>query len=367
MTSENESSLKGPERLTLIERCVEISHVPFKLGCFLLAGIFGPPGAFLLTYIQSKSTGESFSRTLFLFFGVELPGPQGLIALLLFSAILFYFLYMIRFMRMRLCKAKPTLLPLLPEGEETFNQIFDPICSLRPPLVIGTILIILAQFQTYPELPINYALFVGSSPANLVFVYVWLFFWLMVVGTFIWLYFGSIRGLYQMGSTSLKLKSFREDKRLGTRPIGLLSLWFASIYIVGISLAVLLVIILAPDTTFPFFTGILSLLIFIGICFFFLPLYSVHQRMVEAKNLEHEKVRQQLLKALEARKNDGNLGEALDRLTMIIGADVTKGELTDIWTWPVDFPILSRFVTLIFSVIGILMANYIIIFILGWK
>jgi hypothetical protein len=194
MSSESKSPQKGPERLTLIERVIDFSRVPFGLGCFLLAGIFGPPGAFLLTYIQSNSTSESFSRTLFLFFGVELLGPQGIIALILFFAILLYFLYMIRFMRVRLCTAKPSLLPLLPEGEKTFDHIFDPVCSLRPPLVIGTILIILAQFQTYPELPINYALFVGSYQANLVFVYVWLLFWLMVVGTFIWLYFGSIRG-----------------------------------------------------------------------------------------------------------------------------------------------------------------------------
>jgi hypothetical protein len=370
MASECKSVLRGPERLTLIEQIIDISRIPFGLGCFLLAVIFGPPGAFLLTYIQSYSVSEALRRTLYLFFGQELLGFRGLVALTLFSVILFYFLYMIRFLRMRLCDAKTELLPLLPESEKTFQDNFNPVSNLRPPIMIGAILIILAQLQTYPELPENYALFIESYQANLIFVYVWLLFWLMVVGTFIWVYFGSIRGLYQLGTTSLKLKPYHEDKTLGTRPIGLLSLSFATIYIIGIGLALFLVLILLPNTTFPFFTSLLTVLMFIGIIFFFLPLYSVHKRMVEAKNLEQESVRRQLSKVFEGRKNEeseNNISEALNRLTTIIAVDITKGELKEIPTWPVDVPIISRLITLIFSVIGILVANYLIMFVLDWK
>jgi uncharacterized membrane protein YqjE len=193
----------------------------------------------------------------------------------------------------------------------------------------------------------------------------------MVVGTFIWVYFGSIRGLYELGNKSLKLKSFREDKTLGTRPIGLLSLSFASIYIIGIGLAVLLVIIILPRTTVPLFTGLIATLILIGITFFFLPLYTVHKRMLEAKHREQENVREQLSRVVETRKasesSERDLGEALDRLTTIIAVDITKEELEAIPTWPVDTPIMSRLVTLIFSIIGILIANYLMLYFLKWK
>jgi hypothetical protein len=274
-------------------------------------------------------------------------------------------------MRLKLVTAKSTLLPLLPEGEEAFHQVFSPICHLRPPILLGTTLIILANFQTYPDLPINYATFAGSYTASLVFVYLWLIFWLMVVGTFMWVYFGSIRGLYMLGTKSLILKSFREDKTLGTKPIGLLSLSFASIYIIGIGLAVLLVIILLPQTTFPFFSSLLAILILIGIAFFFLPLYSVHKRMVEAKSREQENVRQQLSKVVEQKLTSESsmkeLGEALDRLTTIIAVDITKEELDSIPTWPVDAPIIGRLVTLIFTIIGILIANYVMLYLLRWR
>jgi ABC-type multidrug transport system fused ATPase/permease subunit len=193
----------------------------------------------------------------------------------------------------------------------------------------------------------------------------------MVVGTFIWIYFGSIRGLYELGKKPLKLKSFHEDKTLGTRPVGLLSLSFASLYIIGIGLAVLLVLILSPQTSFPFFTGLLAILILLGIIFFFFPLYSVHQRMVEVKTREQESVRKQLSKVFETRtrseSSEKDLGEALDRLTKIIAVDVTKGELENIPTWPVDAPIISRFITLLFSIIGILIANYVMFYLLNWK
>jgi MFS family permease len=365
-----ESSSKENERVTLIEQFIDLFHIPFSLGCFLLAGIFGPPGAMLLTYIQTSNRNESLSRTLCLFFGEEIAGWRGFIASILFSIILFYFLYIIRFMRLRLLAVKPELLPILPEDEETFHQVFSPICHLRPPLIIGTILVLLAQLQIYPELPTNYVRFAESYIANLVYIFIWVLFWLMVVGTFLWVYFGSIRGLYQLGTKALQLKSFHEDKTLGTRPIGALSLTFASLYIIGIGLAILLVLILLPQISIPFFTGLLATLILIGIVFFFLPLYSVHKRMLEAKRFEQETVRQQISKVFEKstnRSSEKDLGEALDRLTTIIAVDVTKGELETIPTWPVDVPILSRFVTIIFSVIGILIANYVMIYLFRWK
>jgi ABC-type bacteriocin/lantibiotic exporter with double-glycine peptidase domain len=195
-------------------------------------------------------------------------------------------------------------------------------------------------------------------------------FWLMVAGTFIWVYFGSIRGLLELGKESLKLKSFREDKTLGARPIGVLSFSFASIYVIGMGLVVFMVIIIIPQSSTFLFSSLLAFLILIGIAFFFLPLYTVHKRMQEAKQLEQETLRQQYIKVHERLKasesSQQEVSEALDRLTNIITIDVSKAEVEAIPTWPVDASILSRLVTLIFSIIGIIIANYVMNFVLDW-
>lgn len=367
---ESVSFTKGPESPTFLEWLINAFHIPFSWGCLLLAFVFGPPGAVLLTYVQTSSIEDALARTLRLFLGLVVPGWRGVAALALFSIILFYFLYMIRYMRLKLVAAKPTLLPLLPEGEETFHKIFSTVSQLLPPLLLGVVLIILANLQTYPDLPINYVKFIESSSANLYYVFVWLLFWLMIVGTFIWVYFSSIRGLHELGKEPLKLKSFREDKTLGARPIGLLSFSFASIYIGGIGLAVFMVIIILPASSTLLYSSLLAFLILIGIAFFFLPLYTIHQRMLEAKNLEQEALRQKFSKVYEMPKASESpqkdVSEALDRLTNIITIDVTKAEVDAIPTWPVDAPILSRLVTLMLSIIGIIVANYLMTYVLQW-
>jgi hypothetical protein len=372
MSSKRESAsfIKGPESPTFLEWLINAFHIPFSWGCLLLTFVFSPPGPLLLTYVQTSSIEDAFSRTICLFLGEDIPGWSGVAALTLFSIILFYFLYMIRYMRLKLVAAKPMLLPLLPEGEETFNKIFSTVSQLLPPLLLGAILMILVNLQTYPDLPSNYVKFIESSSANLYFVFVWLLFWLIIVGTFIWVYFGSIRGLHRLGKESLNLTSFRDDKMLGARPIGLLSLSFASIYIVGMGLAVFMVLIMLPLSSTLLYTSLVAFLILLGIAFFFLPLYTVHQRMMEAKNLEQEALRQQFSKVYEMSKasevSQKEVSEALDRLTNIITIDVTKAEVDAIPTWPVDLPILSRLVTLMLSIIGIIVANYVMRYFLRW-
>jgi hypothetical protein len=202
-------------------------------------------------------------------------------------------------------------------------------------------------------------------------VYIWLLLWLLVVGSFIWVYVASIRGLYEMGKKPLKLRNFHEDRSLGTRPIGLLSLTFASVYLFGMGLAIVLILVLLPRTTLPLFSGLILSLIILGTMFFFLPLYSVHKRMLEEKQLQQNTIRQQLSRVVGNKSGSDattkELGEAIDRLTTILAVEVTKDDLANIPTWPVDAPIMSRLVTLIFSIIGILIANYLLIYILQWK
>ena len=92
--------------------------------------------------------------------------------------------------------------------------------------------------------------------------------------------------------------------------------------------------------------------------------------MLEAKSREQEALRQQLSKVVEmpraSESSQKDVSEALDRLTRIIAVDITKEEVEAIPTWPVDAPILGRLMTLIFSIITILLANYLMRYILRW-
>jgi hypothetical protein len=62
-------SIRGPERATLLERFFSVLHVPYSLGCLLLAFVVGPPFAALLTYVQTSSMDDALTRTLYLFLG----------------------------------------------------------------------------------------------------------------------------------------------------------------------------------------------------------------------------------------------------------------------------------------------------------
>jgi len=56
----------------------------------------------------------------------------------------------------------------------------------------------------------------------------------------------------------------------------------------------------------------------------------------------------------------------MSRLTTILSIDITKKEVAAIPTWPFDIPILGRLVAMIFSIIGILIANFILQLIRSW-
>ncbi len=290
----------------------------------------------------------------------------------LLSVLLFYLLYMIRYMRLRLSTAEPLLVPLLPEGEETFHRVFGRISRPIAPIAIGAILMILFTLQSYPEVPTNFLVF-GTELASMVFLLVSYPLWFVIFGTFAWVYFASIRGLYELGRKPLKLKHFDEDRMLGVRPIGSLSLSFAFTYFAGLGILALLPVALLPSTSSSSYTELLFVLVLSGVVFFFLPLNAVHEKMREAKHREEESLRNQLVKIVKTPNESDTevsdspvsktevleMKEVLNRLTKVIAIDMTKQEAKSIPTWPIDAPILGRFATIIISITGILAANLI--------
>ena len=359
----------GPERATLLERFLTIFNIPYYLGCFIVILIFGPIGALLSAYLQTKNIYEAYNKTVYLFFGVQLPHWQGVAGLSLLLVILFYFLYMIRYMRLKLVAAEQLLIPLFPEGEDTYHNVFGHVSLILPPIIIEIVIIAFFFLQAIPETPINFIVYC-SAPAAIFYLIISFPVWFLIFSTFAWVYFSSIRGLHELGKKSLNLKPFYEDRMLGVRPIGSLSLSLAFTYFVGLGILTLLPIVIRPDPSPIEYIFLLLILTLLGVIFFFLPLNTIHNRMLDKKSTEQKALLEEFrgavsnLSELNARKNSGSsildLKEILISQTLVLTFGIKKEEVTSIPTWPFDTQILGRFTAMIFSIITTIIATIII-------
>lgn len=358
-----DSTLTGPHKATIIERIVGSLRIPYVFGSVLLAFILGPPGAILITFVFTRDIFEAFNRVVGLFFGSPLPFLQGYLGLSLLFVLFYYLLYMIQFMRQRLVSAETELVSLLPEGEETFDAIFGTVSKSTPPVAFAILFMLVIAVQSVPEFPDQFANFCISS-INTVFLLLAFPFWFIAFCTFVWVYVGSIRGLYELGK-KVKLKSFNEDKMLGVRPVGSLSLSLTYTYFVGLIILGLLPTILQPEASFLGYMVVLSICAMVGLVLFLLPQYALHKKMVEAKGVERELLRRELSKVVRAadEKDDvesvAEIKDALNRLTTVLQVDMTRNELENIPTWPFDTQIISRLAGMAMSIIIVIIGQWI--------
>ena len=359
-----DSIVTGPHKATIVERIVGSLRIPYVFGSVLLAFLLGPPGAILSTFVYTRDIFEAFNRVVWLFFGSPLPLLQGYLGLSLLSVLFYYLLYMIRFMRQRLVSVESQLVSLLPEGEETFDMIFGAVSKSMPPMAFAILFMLVIAFQSVPELPDNFVIFCVNN-INTVFLLVAWPFWFIAFCTFVWVYVGSIRGLYELGK-KVKLKTFNEDKMLGVRPVGSLSLSLTYTYFVGLIILGLLPTILQPEASILGYMVVLSTCAMVGLILFLLPQYTLHKKMVEAKGVEKELLRRELSKVVRAadeEKDDvesvAEIKDALNRLTTVLQVDMTRNELENIPTWPFDTQIISRLAGMAMSIIIVIIGQWI--------
>lgn len=262
--------------------------------------------------------------------------------------------------------AEIQLSSLLPEGEYTYDKIFGLVTRSKPPIFLGLTFMVLFSLQFVFEIPANFKVFC-DHPVNLIFLGVAYPFWFVTFTTFVWMYFCSIRGLHELGK-KLLLRSFHEDKMLGVRPIGSLSLALTSTYFTGLCILALLPTVLSPDTPTLGYVFVLSSFILLGVVFFFLPLYTIHKKMLEVKVKQQELLRSELYKAvkstsdskIEDHESMSDIKDALSRLTTVLKVEVTKDEVMAMPTWPIDMPILSRLLAMAVSIALVIIAEFIL-------
>ena len=340
---------EGPERPTLTEWLIGFLPLPFVVGSFLLALLFGIPRRFLGTLLDTRD----FEAVL----GLLPPIEAWLLVLILVLDISVFLAVMLatRYMRLQVVKAKEAIAALIPQGEETYLHVFGRISSFWAPLVIGAVFIVFLFI-----LP-------GTSPSEGTFsivldlAFVFLFF--PILGAFVWVYVSSTLGLYQLGRESLQLTSYTEDPALGLRPLGALSFALAWPYLVAIGIASLWVSFVATASPLLF---LIVALVVVGVVMFIFPLYSVHRRMVRERELAHASLRRQLVEReteVETARpvDEPTLLDVMSRLARLEKAaslDREERRIHEIYDWPFDTRIVGRLLALILTVVAVLLTRY---------
>src|SRR5262249_35113411 len=108
----------------------------------------------------------------------------------------------------------------------------------------------------------------------------------LAFSTCAWVFTIASIGLHNLGSSSLKLESFLEERMMGAKPLGNLALSVTIAYFAGLFIVIILFAgMLTSVTAELLFLG----LIILGIALFILPLNSIHTRMQsEKRRILHE-------------------------------------------------------------------------------
>jgi hypothetical protein len=322
----------GPEETTIFEKFVEHVRVPYPLVCLLLALV---PG------YASSNFGEST------------------IGWILWTTLAFYMFYVIRYMRLKVLRAESELLPLCPDGEETFHRAFGRIAQRKSQvffwLLVGSLNILyffrLFRFTGY--------VYLSLTVANLsLFAVAW--------GTVFWVYMSSIYGLHVLGQQPLKLKAYSDDTMLGVSPIGYLSLHLAIVYLSVIALGAVATSLYADLFTI---TSLITFVI-IGGALFFLPLTSVHQLMLRARLRERSLLRSQFNQLVTRPENQApssaettlsDLHVLLSDLKGLMALEIVERKALSMPTWPFDSRVLGQLTLMIVSATATIIAQIILL------
>ena len=271
----------------------------------------------------------------------------------------FYMFYVIRYMRLKVVRAESELLPLCPDGEESFHRAFGRIGQRKSQvffwLLVGS-LNILYFFRLFR---FTGQVYLTLTVANmLLFAVAW--------GTVFWVYMSSIYGLYVLGRQPLKLKAYSEDTMLGVSPIGYLSLHLAIVYLSVIALGAVATSLYADLFTI---TSLITFVI-IGGALFFLPLTSVHRLMLRARLREHSLLRSQFNQLVTIPEDQvpsssettlSDLHALLSDLKGLIALEIVERKAVSMPTWPFDSKVLGQLTLVIASATATIIAQIILL------
>ena len=322
----DKETVEGPERATLLERFVNLIPLPYLAGAALIAALVG----------------------IAIYLALPIGAPE--LNALVVSIQVFYPFFAVRYMRQRIVESERELLPLLPLGETTWHRIFGKVSSPIPPVALAAILDLgaLPPLYTAFESPTGFPLAV-LIVANAMII--WGF------GTTIWVYSTCLWGLHRLGKEPLDLRSVYEDRMMGLRPVGSLSLSFVFVYFGSVLLGYTATLLQRLNVAI--LGGVP--LILAALVFFFLPLSSIHRQMVQAKQRGLASIRKQLEQLVKTSNPDGEPTgselSVLKDLRAMMTLESAERRVSALPTWPIDTSILSRLLAIVLSFTAIMLAR----------
>lgn len=359
----------GPEQPTVVERLARFFHLPYIIGCLIISFIIGPPGMILLAYVTTGLDIENaILMTITCVGGIGTPHWMGVAILVLSFLLIFFVIYMTGFMRHRLISADKGISPILPDGERTFHKAFRSVFRPWPPIIIAAVLVAFYFISSSDYLMASFSAY-AVNIATIAYLAIVYPLWYIIGCTFAWVYFGSIYGLYRLGQKPLRMKCSTEDRMLGVRPFGDLSLSLSIVYFSAMVILIMIGIAATIGSPIVGFVPSLILLIvlfIIGVALFVSPLYAIHAKMVEQKEIERIELRKKAYKGAEEKielsANDtvADMQRKLDSLTSLMTLEMAEKSLNSVPDWPIDTSILNKFATILITVIAIVIANLIL-------
>ncbi|HXX86999.1 MAG TPA: hypothetical protein VEH86_00940 [Candidatus Acidoferrum sp.] len=158
--------------------------------------------------------------------------------------------------------------------------------------------------------------------------------------TFLWVLGYSMYSIYRWGKLPIKLKSFTDDRTLGLSAYGKASLFFVTLYIVGVLL------------TFPMFVYrgdavVVSQVIFfsLGLGIFLIPLFGLRKKLIVAKQQKLAWISSRHSRVMEMIESTGEGPLESSLVNDLIAVDNIRRDLQQINTWPFNASVLAKMVT----------------------
>jgi len=367
------AGLTGPGKATAIENLLSALKIPYPAACVIVALLIGPGGAIAAVYLESHSIVDAYAKTTALFLGATLSPASSFVGLFLLSLSLYYILYGVQYMRLRLVRSRQQLLSLLPNGEGDFEKAFSRVSSTWPPMLLAIALGFALGATAFLQL----SSFADGIPTTIYLVFAYPL-WFFALFTFVWIFVTAIRGLYDLGRLQLHLKPFSEDRMFGLHAFGSLALFFSAIYFAGLAL------IAYPVADSPITVTVLLLFVGFGLFLFLLPLFALHEKMSSEKYRERLKLVQMsrgylsrfeessLIESGFPRTHDGDgdpdspseatladVRSEIRALLAIQAIEINRREVDSLPSWPFDTSIASRITAILLAVIGAIVARYV--------
>ena len=330
------------EKPTPIERLVQLIPFRYPLATLAWVIILGPISFELANFLQNGTRPPYF------------PAPLNALA---GSVLLFYVFYVVRYVRLKIAGAEPVVVQIMQGGEVAYQSIFGRVTKTRPILLLTIFLEALAFLSTLQGR--SFSITSGLDVITQVLL-------ILAFATLIWEYSVSNWGLHKLGTSHLKLKSFLEDRFMGAKTIGNLALSLTSAYLVGVLLFFLdtLTFLSIPLLLFAIFYLVLLAL---GITMFFLPLDSLHKKMLTEKIENQRELSREFLAiknsyatgSADASAASQTVEESVTQLVRLKDLEMTENRLGKTPTWPFDIQLLAKLVTIVLSVTAVLLTRLI--------